>query len=498
VICLGAVRGCVITISLRSTGFVDQRRSLPASFAKVTRGEGPADLRASTRGRHSGVDTTRRLGDSALRLEGSTSKTQRRRRILVVAPRDPYPIIGGDRLRIHRIARALASQYDLTLLTLCTSKSERDAPLPADGVFKEVHRVVLPEWRSWLNALLAIPTGEPLQVAYYRSSAFRKAIETLAPAHDAVLAHLVRTADYVRDLPQLRMLEMTDAISMSMQRVVTTRARYFDPRQYIYALEALRLRKYERRIAGGFDLVTLTSSVDKSFLFGSEGTAEPPVMVFANGIDTPESAPTPQSNRTGREIVFIGHLGSLQNYDGARFFAQEVLPRIRARYSDVVFRVIGPIRDRAARELRKLQGVKVEGFVPSLSAAVATSRIGVCPNRMSAGIQNKVLEYFANGLAVVCSTPSLGGLEAKVDEHLLAADSPEQWTQQVCRLLEDDGLTTRLANAGRALATRDYRWEKRLQPLMSRLESLFDQRARAVADVLAAPVADPVLAEGRL
>ncbi len=71
-----------------------------------------------------------------------------RRRILVLTPRDPYPTIGGDRLRIHRLARELSRHHDLTLLTLCRSERERRAPLPDDGVFKEVHRVVLPPWRS--------------------------------------------------------------------------------------------------------------------------------------------------------------------------------------------------------------------------------------------------------------------------------------------------------------------------------------------------------------
>jgi glycosyltransferase involved in cell wall biosynthesis len=429
-------------------------------------------------------------------VDGSVPKTERKKRILVVAPRDPYPVIGGDRLRIHRIARTLARHYDLTLLTLCTSKRERDAAAPADGVFQRVHRVVLPQWRSWLNVLGAIPSTEPLQVAYYRSAAFRDAVEALAPEHDAVLAHLVRTAPYVSGLPGLRMLEMTDAISMSMQRVARTDAGYFDPRRIIYAIEALRLRAYERRIASAFDLVTFTSVVDKSFLFGSEGTALPPIMIFANGADVPAALPPPHAVRNADEIAFVGHLGSLQNFDAAWFFAHDVLPLIRAHRPNARFRLIGPIRRGAARKLGKLPGVRVEGLVPSIADSLATARVGVCPNRMSAGVQNKVLDYFANRVAVVCSSTGLEGIDATVGEHLLTADTAEQWASQVLLLLENEALAQRLADAGRDLVAREYRWQQRVQPLVSRLDNLFDQRARAVPGTAALPDAAPALAEG--
>ena len=90
--------------------------------------------------------------------------------MLVLAPRDPYPVIGGDRIRIHRLIRELAPYHDFTLVTFCRSRRERDVPPPADGLFKAVHRIVLPYWRSFTNTLGALATGEPLQVAFYRSA----------------------------------------------------------------------------------------------------------------------------------------------------------------------------------------------------------------------------------------------------------------------------------------------------------------------------------------
>jgi glycosyltransferase involved in cell wall biosynthesis len=401
-----------------------------------------------------------------------------RRRVLVLAPRDPYPVIGGDRIRIHRLIRELAPHHDFTLVTFCRSRRERDAPLPADGLFKSVHRVVLPYWRSVTNTLGALATGDPLQVAFYRSAEFRATVEALAPSHDAVLAHLVRTAEYARELPLLRILEMTDAISMNLERVASLRARYFDARRWIYALEAPRMRAYERKVVNEFDVVSLTSRVDKSFLLGEDAVAGDHVLVVPNGVDAPEAQPPPQAARTADEIAFVGHTGTLQNYDAACFFAHDVLPLIRARRPNATLRIIGPIRPMAARRLGALPGVRVEGIVPTVSKALATARVGVCPTRAGSGIQNKVLDYFASRLAVVCSPCGAEGIEgAQRGKHLLIASGAADWAEQVLKVLSDERLAQRLADEGRAFARARFRWDQRVRPLASKLEHLFQQRS---------------------
>lgn len=386
-------------------------------------------------------------------------------------------MIGGDRLRIHRLARELARRHELTLLTFCESERERCAPPPDDGVFARVHRVVLPSWRSWLNVLAALPGREPLQVAYYRSSSFRAAAASLAREHDAVLAHLVRTADYAQDASAVKILEMTDAISMSMQRISAARMDYFDPRRLVYAVEARRLADYERRSAGIFDLVVLNSEIDRTFLFGAAREANERVIVAPNGVDLPQREPPAQAMRQPGEIAFVGNLASLQNFDAAWFFARHVLPLVRARRPDSVFRIIGPMRRNAARRFAGLPGVRVEGTVPSLDAALATARVGVCAARLGSGMQNKVLDYFAHRLAVVCSPLALQGLNApRVDEHVLLADAPAEWAKQVVRLLDDESFAQRLADAGRALAREHFRWDRCMLPLLGRLDTLIEQR----------------------
>jgi len=426
-------------------------------------------------------------GSDASFARNLEKRSNTRRRILVLTPRNPYPVIGGDRVRIYHLARMLSEHYDLTLLTLCRSKRERDAPLPTDGVFSQVHRVVMPFWESWSRALAAISTPEPLQVAFYESDAFRKAVNELAPQHDGVIAHLIRTAQYARDLPCVRMLEMTDAISLTMQRVATQPLGYFDPRRLLYALEGPRVQQYEREVARDFDVVSLTSVVDKRFAFGRGASDDVHPIVIRNGSDAPQAQPPPLADRNPGEIVFLGNMHSLPNFDAAWFFATKVLPLVRERHPHAVFRVIGPSSRRAARRLAGLPGVRMEGVVADLEQALATARIGVCPTRVGSGIQNKILDYFGHRLAVVCSPLGTQGLDAALIKDLLVAESADDWAAKVCRLLEDGSLAQQLADAGRVSVLRHHRWDQCCAPLVARLDALFEQRAsrEATGEVLA-------------
>ncbi|MEL9511194.1 glycosyl transferase family 1, partial [Escherichia coli] len=60
------------------------------------------------------------------------------KKILILTPRFPFPVIGGDRLRIYKICENLSKKYDLTLLSLCESEKEMNMQIE-DNVFKKVY-----------------------------------------------------------------------------------------------------------------------------------------------------------------------------------------------------------------------------------------------------------------------------------------------------------------------------------------------------------------------
>jgi glycosyltransferase involved in cell wall biosynthesis len=392
-------------------------------------------------------------GETSVSIPQQEAASIRKPRILLIAPRYPFPPIGGDRLRLHHLARMLSTRFDLTLASLCDSDPSTLPPPPA-GIYTSVHCVRLPPWRSWANCAAAMFGSEPLQVAYFHSDEFAALIDRLAPDHDAVFAHLIRTAPYAAHLPLTRVLEMTDAISMNMVRS----GRYpklGSLRHWVYRIEAERVARFERAALEQFDLVSVVSAVDKAHLLrAAENDLSHRVLVVPNGM---EERATIRIGLTS-DIVFVGNLASLQNQDALWFFVRDVLPQVRRQVLNARLRVIGPLPAAQRRALGRQPGVYVLGPVESLAEAMDGAALGVCPVRIGAGMQNKLLDYLAHGLPALTSPVGLEGIDATPGEHLLLASAASQWIDQVVRVLKAPTSFARMAACGRQLVRERYRW----------------------------------------
>lgn len=398
-----------------------------------------------------------------------------RKRILVLSSRFPYPVIGGDRLRIYQICKVLAADHDLTLLCLCENQQELHSPIPPDGVFQSVHRHYLPRWRSWLSCLAALPTRTPLQVAYYRSDAFKRRAAELAAEHDIVLAHLIRTGDMVKDLPVHKLLEMTDAISLNYERVIQQpRPREVDLRRLVYRVEQPRLRAYETEIVRRFNRSFLVSAVDRDYLFGTESATEHApthqVDVATNGVDV--TAFTDLSAERGQDIAFVGNMSSLQNVDAAWFAATEILPLVNKLLPTAKLRLIGRIPSGQRARLEKLPNVVVTGEVDSVAEAARGCGVGICPVRLGAGIQNKVLEYIALGLPTVTTSVGYEGLSFVRETEILVQDDPHLFAASVLALVTNPSKAASVADSAKRRLASDYDWYHCLKPYLDYLQEI--------------------------
>ena len=389
-------------------------------------------------------------------------------RILILCSRFPEPPIGGERLRIYRICRELARHASLDLVSFCETEAERVAPSES-GLFDSITRVELNPIGARTRAMGAVFGSTPLQVAYYRTRSFAATLQGKLRNCDAVLGHLIRMAEYIKEpLPgQVRILEATDAISLNYSR--TPPQLPVSPKVLAYRLERQRLLDYERGLPQKFDVLSFVSTVDVDFLYPARPAN---VVVASNGVDPDQFA----FSGPGREkrVVFIGNVTSEQNFDACVFFAKSVMPLL----GNFQFDVIGRIPPDKASALGKFPRVKVHGEVLSVSSSAIGAFAAVCPVRMGAGVQNKVLEYLALGLPTVSTSVGMEGLHVAHERELLRADRPDEIASSVQRLWSDQALAQRLAAAGRDYVLRTHSWTQALAPLVdATLYAL--ERARA-------------------
>lgn len=397
----------------------------------------------------------------------------RRPRIVVLTPRFPYPVVGGDRLRIFKICEVLSREFDLSLVSLCESSSEMRFVIPNDGVFTSVDRILMPRWRSWFNCALALFSGTPLQVAYYRSRRFDQVARSISRGAQVVLAHLIRTAEAAQGICLPKVLEMTDAISLNYVRS----RRHFNIwslRSLLHRIEARRVRRYEIKMLGVFDRCVFISPVDRDFLVGTGGNRNASsTLICTNGVD--ERLRDNRYSGDGRTIIFIGNLSSYQNADAVRYFVREIFPLVRRLKPDARFRIVGRIDARQKDGLDRIPGVEVTGEVPDIRAAASGAVVGVCSVRIGAGVQNKLLEYMALGVPSVTTTVGLEGLGATAGVQLLVADDPSEFAESVCRVMRDRQLAQELSESGRRYVTEHHVWDKALEPLRNEMTLLLDK-----------------------
>ncbi|AWB66759.1 glycosyl transferase family 1 [Saccharobesus litoralis] len=393
---------------------------------------------------------------------------QDRKKILVLTPRFPYPVIGGDRLRIYYICRELAKEYDLTLLSLCESREEMEMDIPLDGVFSKIERVMLPKWKSYLNCLFSLPTNTPLQVAYYSSQAFKKKVDELLSKHDLALAHLIRTGHYLRDFDTPKVLEMTDAISMNYERVgAIEKSSGF--KNLVYSVEQDRLKKYEQSIAHYFDLSVFVSQVDKDYLYPKNSEVRNKVLVCSNGVSFDALPCNYQPD--GKTIVFIGNMTTVQNLDAARWFAKSVMPGL-TKIGDYQFKVIGRIKEQVKNEFNRYANTIATGSVDSVAEAAAGAITGVCPMRLGAGVQNKVLEYMALGMPAITSSVGLEGIEAEVGKEILVADSVNEYINMIQEITNNIKYAEEIGYKGNQFVLKENTWSGKLKPLIEKINKL--------------------------
>jgi len=226
-------------------------------------------------------------------------------RLLVLTPRFPYPLYGGDVLRIYRLCESLRHVFRLTLLSICQSPAEMNVELPADSPFSEVHRVHLPKWRSYVNVLTALVSGQSMQTAYYASPAFRRAVKRLGPGHDVMLCHLARTAPYALDFDGIRVLELTDFIPLTYSRSNAINGKSLSLRRLIYTLEEGRIDRTQNSLAPNFDLISFVSDVDRAMFLESSNLEPGRVVTFGNGVNLQERPFI--ARRAGKPLALSAH-----------------------------------------------------------------------------------------------------------------------------------------------------------------------------------------------
>jgi hypothetical protein len=397
-------------------------------------------------------------------------------KILFLCHRIPYPPDKGEKIRAFHTIRGLARRHHVHLLTLADGAVPDLAPLEALCERVEVFPLSRPA--AYLRAALRALRPGPLTLSFFQSPELAERLRELASRErfDVLIVYcssMAPYADLVPDVPAV--LDMVDVDSAKWAQYARFAPLALRP---VYALEARRLRRYEASLAARFQRIVLATANETRLYksFAPQARAE----AVLSGVDLDFFQPLDLPKWPHPTLVFTGQMDYFANVDGVVHFARKVFPRLRQRFPDLEFVVVGRSPVPAVRDLGELPGVQVTGAVGDVRPFLARAWVFVAPLRIAQGVQNKALEAMASNLPVVCSERVLAGLSDggfRSGRDLLAAASDDEMERAVASLIEDAEARERLAGCARQRLMASYRWA----PNVEHFEDLVGAVARPPA-----------------
>lgn len=368
----------------------------------------------------------------------------RRRRIAVISPYFPYPLAHGGAVRIFNLLREMSSEFDIFLFTFGDNETSADLQpvldLCARLIMVEKPRYREPRWSTLV----------PPEVHEFRSPAMLAALARIRNQYkiEAVQVEYTMLAPYAGDVL------VEHDVTFALYRQIRDRSP-----SIAHRWDYFRWRRFENKWIARYRKVVVMSELDRALL------NRPNVAVIPNGVDLVRF--TPEIERPGERLLFIGSFRHFPNILAYRFFVEQVWPILRKHSPQITFTAVaGPDPVLYWREhtglstIPKDDRIRLLEFVSDVRPLYVETNLAIVPTLVSAGTNLKVLEAMAMDRAVVSTSSGCAGLGLEHSVNVWIAGQPEDFAQAIQTLLEDHTLRRRIAGAGRLHAEKNYGWRQ--------------------------------------
>jgi sugar transferase (PEP-CTERM/EpsH1 system associated) len=381
-------------------------------------------------------------------------------KIVLLTQRTPWPPDRGDKITTWRLLERMARRHEVHSLSFAHGEDDERA---AGTLRSKGLRATTIPWRKGpqlLRAAALLATTRPITLGVYGSGRMRRAVDAALADADLAYAYSSSMAAFLLHHHQVKRVMHFAELDSDKWRQYAQRVA--PPAKWVWAREARTLLRFERRVAAEFDASILCTPLEQEVF--ARHIPDVPSRVLRNGVDLEYFAPRRDLRRAG-ELVFTGVMDYEPNVDGVEWFVREILPLVRLRVPGARFSIVGSKPVPRVQALAAVEGVVVTGRVEDVRVHLHRAAVSVAPLRIARGIQNKVLEAMAAGVAVVGTTSATQGVECQPGRDLVVRDDPREFAAEVARLLEDSRAAEELGARGRALVEARYDWERTLAPL---------------------------------
>lgn len=188
-----------------------------------------------------------------------------------------------------------------------------------------------------------------------------------------------------------------------------------------------------------------------------------PSSVFLHNVTMMTKPCSPVNENLPKRLLMVGHLNYGPNKHGAKYFADNIFPRIKAVIPDAELHIVGRNPDcQLADYLNSIEGISATGFVDDIYEEYNQSRAVIVPVYNGAGTSVKFVEALMMKRPVVTTPSGIRGYDhiCKHQEHYLLSNSDEEFVDNCIQILNTPDVGNKLAKAGYHAAISNFSQER--------------------------------------
>ena len=364
----------------------------------------------------------------------------------------PFPPTNGSKLRIYNLLKAICSRHTITLLTFIEPGESISPPAVSIQNLVEIQTILRKPFNptGW-RARLGLFSPKPRFVIDTYSVEMENAIRNVLQKTnvDLVIASQFDMAIYRPVFRDTAAIFEEIEIGVFSQRVVE--AKYF-LQQFRSWLTWAKHRRYLGQLLSSFQLGTVVSAREAELVRDAFSVSNL-VKIVPNCINLADYEGYHTTTPNPKRLIFTGSFSYEPNYQAMRWFVDSVFPLVLQSHPDTQLVITGDI---AGKDLGGSGNIMQTGMVDDIRPWVAGAWISLAPIQTGGGTRLKILEAMGLRSAVISTNKGVEGLDIEPDEHLLVADTPDDFLAAVRKLLDDPFLRAQLTTNAYQLVKEKY------------------------------------------
>jgi glycosyltransferase involved in cell wall biosynthesis len=373
----------------------------------------------------------------------------------------PYPPKGGVLQRSFNLIKEAGKQHEIFLLAInqqafmeSTKTDLESARKVFENICKQVEFIDVPTNKKNI-AIKSLFSSLPYTALWRYFEFVDERIKNIIEKDKIDLIHFdsVDVAQYRRTIVNTcTVLNHHNIESQMMFRRSANEANIL--KKIFYFWEAFKLKEYEKKVCPTFNNNLVVSDLDKERLI--EVVNDIRVETVPNGVDTDYFKPV-EGKYTKGNLIFAGSMSWYPNSAAMLYFFDEIWPILSQKDKDITFTLVGREPPEQVVELSKKDNrINVTGFVDDVRPYLEAANVYICPITDGGGTKLKILDAMAMKKAIVAHPISVEGLDVKEGLNILLAKSPEQFTKQTLKLINDEQLCRELGENARKCVLEKY------------------------------------------